>query len=264
MPFLTIFKQSFVNVLRANIPANLHNYQDDERWVLHVDTRSSRDLETRVELKSALQFDEPDKDNLKDLENAIRLHKSLQHLTPLQARDPRLWTRMAHVDAWAYMRQRWPLERFAGDASKGARFVEARYFVAQNEGRALLRNGIARLWWVAHLSHDAARNNPYELTTVLLSTLDITQQILERNMGRAPVVVTGFLEFLLANKDLLLTRGDQNRTRIRLLAKFLNMYGGVCLLDCVSQSDIMKALGEELDRIRQAEDQKREKAVAVK
>lgn len=66
-----------------------------------------------------------------------------------------------------------------------ARFIEARYFVAQNEGRALLRNGIARLWWVAHLSHDATRNNPYELTAALLYTLDITQQILEWNCKSA-------------------------------------------------------------------------------
>jgi hypothetical protein len=213
-------------------------------------------LETRVQLNSALDLDEPQDGNLKDLENSIRIHKALRQLTPLQARDPRVWTRIVHLDAWTYMRKRWPLERFSRDVEKGARFVARRYFVPQNEGRALLRNGIARLWWTAHLSYDHARDNPYELTGVLLSTLDITQQILERSMGRAPAVLTGFLELLMRNKDRLLTGGDQNRTRIRRLAKFLNMYGGVCLLDCLSETDIIKLLDMELERVLSTEEQK--------
>jgi hypothetical protein len=77
----------------------------------------------------------------------------------------------------------------------------------------------------------------------------ITQQILERNMGRAPVVLTGFLEFLFQNKSMLLTGGDQNRVRIRKLAIALNLYGGVCLLDTLSQMDILKILGVELQRV---------------
>ena len=179
--------------------------------------------------------------------NAI--HKLLSQLTPLQARDPRLWTRLAHVDCWQYMRKRWPLERFGTNAEKGSRFITSRYFIAQDDSRALLRNGMARLWWTAHMSHDPSRNNPYELTSVLLYTLDITQQILERNMGRSPVILTGFLEFLLQNKTQLLTGGDRNRDRIRKLAKGLNLYGGVCLLDSLSQMDILKILGTEFQRI---------------
>jgi Family of unknown function (DUF6339) len=259
MPFITIFRKVFADSLRSSIPTNLSRYRYDHRWVLESGTRSSRDLETRLEIKSALNFDEPDKGDLKDLENAIRLHKLLRHLTPLQARDPRLWTRLAHVEGWPYMRKRWHLERFGADSDKGARFISARYFVPQSESRALLRNGIARLWWTAQVTYDAERNNPYELTTVLFSTLDITQQILERNMGRAPTIVKGFLEFLLQNKKTLLTRGDQNRTRIRRLAKFLNMYGGVCLLDCLTQTDIIKLLGAELDRALASENSNKSK-----
>ncbi len=197
-------------------------------------------------MKTAISLDEPDGENLKDLENAIRVHKALQQLTPLQARDPRVWTRLAHVDCWRYMRERWPVERWEKDgADKAARNVVERYFVPRTDSRALLRNGIARLWWTAQLTYDSTRDNPYELTAVLLSSLDITQQILERNMGRGPKILTGFLEFLLQNKSELLTGGDKNRDRIRRLAKFLNMYGGVCLLDCLSQTDMIRVLSAE-------------------
>jgi len=220
---------------------------------MRLGSRGSRDLETKFELKASLDLDEPEDRNLKDLENAIRVHKALRHLTPLQARDPRLWTRFTHVVFWSYMRKRWPVERFADDPEKAARFIESRYFVAQSQSRALLRNGIARLWWTAHLSHDSTRSNPYELTAVLLSTLDITQQILERNMGRAPIVLAGFLEFLMLNRKVLLAGKDENRDRIRRLAKFLNVYGGVSILDCLSQAEISKLLNAELKRILSAE-----------
>jgi len=250
MPFLTIFRQSFADALKNSVPTNLSNYSREDRWVNQLGTRTSREIETRVEMKSALNLDEPDDDNLKDLENAIRVHKSLQQLTPLQARDPRVWTRLAHADCWKYMRARWPVERWEKDgAEKAARNVVERYFVPRSDSRALLRNGIARLWWTACLTYDSSRDNPYELTGVLLSTLDITQQILERNMGRGPEILTGFLEFLLQNRAELLTGGDKNRERIRNLAKALNMYGGVCLLDCLSQTDIIRVLSAELGRI---------------
>jgi hypothetical protein len=246
---LTIFKETFVNSLRGSVRANLPKYGEDNAWASELGLRSQRDLETSVELKAPLELLEPTNGDLKDIENAIRVHKALPHLTPLQARDPRLWTRLGHVEGWAYMRKRWPIEKHTKDQGEATRFIESRYFVTQAQSRALLRNGIARLWWTAKVSHDPARDNPYELATVLLSTLDITQQILERGIGRAPSVLMGFLEFLNRNKELLLTGGDENRIRIRRFAKFLNMYGGVCILDSLSQPQIMALLEAELARI---------------
>ena len=260
MPFLTIFRGAFVGSLRSNIAVNLDKYLRNDAWVKEIGNRTIRDLETRIELKGSIEL-EPDPDKEKDLENAIRVHKALQQLTPLQARDPRLWTRLAHNECWQYMRTRWGIERSGGDTDKGVRFITSRYFIAQDDSRALLRNGIARLWWAAHMSFDATRNNPYELTSVLLYMMDITQQILERNIGRAPVILTAFLEFLLQNRGLLLTGGDRNRARIRQLAIGLNLYGGVCLLDCLTQMDVLKIMGAEFQRILESE---KTKAPAVK
>lgn len=249
MSSLTIFKSTLVNALHSSISMNLDKYLRDEVWVAEVSTTSNRDMHTGVELAEHLDLGFPDNGNLKDIENAIRFHKALRHLTPLQARDPRVWTRLAHIEFWQYMRLRWPVEKHMSNRDRAARFVETRYFVAQSQSRALLRNGIGRLWWTAQLSHDPDRDNPYELTTVLLSTLDITQQIVERGMGRASNIIKGFLEFLLRNSDTLLTRGDRNRARIRRLAKYLNMYGGLCVLDLLSRSEVMDLLNKELARI---------------
>ena len=249
MSTLLIFKSGLVNELCGSVRMNLDRYLRDDVWVTGVSTSGNRDMPTGVEPLQPFSLGPPADGNLKDIENAISLHRALRCLTPLQARDPRLWTRLAHVEFWSYMRSRWPAERHSGKPDKAVRFVRSRYFVAQNQSRALLRHGIARLWWTAQLSHDPDRENPYELTAVLLSTLDTTQQIVERGLGRASNVMRGFLQFLLQSSGTLLTGGDVNRVRIRRLAKHLNMHGGVCLLDLLSQGELMDLLDRELVRI---------------
>lgn len=243
---LKIFRENFVNRLRGSIAENLPSYRFDESW---IDDLPGRTHETTIEPTEELNLREPDGDDLKDIENAIHLHRALSFLTPLQARDPRLWTRLTHVEGWQYMRKRWGMERFGRDKGKAERFVVSRYFVAQNQSRALLRNGLARLWWYGYLTFDLDRENPYELTGVLLSRLDITQQLLERNFGRIASVTNGFLEFLLRNKNRLLGAGDEKRVRIRELAKHLNLRGGITLLDSFDKSGVIELLENEFARI---------------
>jgi integrase len=54
MPFLTIFRQSFADSLKSSVPANLANYHRDDKWANQIGTRTSRELETRVEMRSAV------------------------------------------------------------------------------------------------------------------------------------------------------------------------------------------------------------------
>jgi hypothetical protein len=242
---LTILRETFTNTLRGSIKENLGRYSQDNPWLSEAAGNAVWKLPTDVVPEEPVDdFVEPSADDLKDLENATHMHKSLPNLTLRQARDPRLWTRLTHVELWPYMRHRWPIERHVSDPAKAVRFIESRYFVAKSESRALLRNGAARLWWSAKLSYDPSRADPYELTAVLLSSLDITQQLLERSLGRAPAVVHGFLDFLRAKGDLL-KGGNRSREQIRRLAKFLNLTGGVCVLDCLSKTEITAILEDE-------------------
>jgi hypothetical protein len=263
MPNITIFKSTFVESLRIDIPKNLERYLDDSLWVTSLGGPSFQDIPTSLGLREPLlDLAEPEASDHKDIDNAIRLHKAMPEFTRLQARDPRLWTRLAHIDLWPYMRKRWPIEKYMKDGVKVAQGrVLERYFVAQSQSRALMRNGIARLWWGAYLTHEPNRSNPYELTAVLFYTLDIAQQILERGLGRAPGVLTGFLEFLLKHQAELLTGGEVNRTRIRTLAKFLNMHGGVCILDCLTKAQVIDLLEQQYAIILERAPEARTEAV---
>lgn len=257
MATLSIFAEHFTSRLRTSVRDHLDWYQSEDSWVEDFAEGGKWELPTSVEPKlpaktpMAKLLAAKAGDDHQDLENSIRLHKALQALAPIQARDPRLWARLAHVEFWPYMRRRWPIERYLPDREKAARYVEERYFVPKAEGRALLRNGVARLWWYSHMTYDADRgNNPYELTGVLLRNLDITQQILERSMGRSRVVLVAFLEFLLENPELLESGGDATRAKVRALAKALNVYGGVALLDCLTTGSIKAHLAKELARVQ--------------
>jgi hypothetical protein len=147
------------------------------------------------------------------------------------------------------MRKRWPVENYHTDDQR-IRNISKHYFISRSDSRGVLENGVAGLWWYAKLTYDKARDNPYELTGVLLSKLDIAQQILERNLGRAPSVLTGFLEFLLINKDELLINGNVARRNIRTLVKLLNLNGGVCLLDSLTRSQVIATLDAEFKRLQ--------------
>lgn len=255
MANILIFRSQYVDALRMDIPKNLKKYTTDAVWVTSVGTSSDRNVRTGLALRTKeVELLEPDSEDHKDIENAIRLHKAMPEFTRLNGRDPRLWTRLSHVELWPYMRKRWPIEKYLKDGDKVAQGrVLERYFIAQSQSRALMRNGVARLWWGAYLTFDPKRSNPYELTAVLFHTLDIAQQILERGMGRAPSVLHGFLEFLLKYRTELLTRGDLKRVRIRKLAKFLNMHGGVCILDSLSKDAVMDLLETEFVQIKALE-----------
>jgi hypothetical protein len=244
-----VLRESFVDRLRNSIRDNVRKYKYDESWVEEFANGGSWEFNSHLKPEEELKLLNPSNNDLKDLENSIRLYKALSFLTPVQARDPRLWTRLAHVEFWPYMRKRWEVERYGSDIPKVERFILSRYFVGQNQSRSLLRNGIARLWWYGRITHDPDRKNPFELTGVLLDQLDITQQILERNLGRSRHVTTGFLEFLSRHRNELLGSGDGKRAKVRHLAKQLNLYGGITLLDCLGQTEIIAFLEDEFERL---------------
>lgn len=247
MTQIKVLRQAFLTKLAGSIGANLPRYKRETPWLQEFAAGTKWELPTQLTPVGSFALLNPTESDLKDADNAVRLHKALPTLTPIQARDPRLWTRLAHVEFWTYMRARWPLEKQKDDIARAERVIRGRYFVARNESRALLRNGIARLWWSAHLALDPGRENPYELVPVLFSSLDVTQQILERNIGRAPSVVRAFLTFLQSNPEIL-EGGDANRAQIRRLAKFLNLTGGVCVLDCLTESAVLDLLQKEHSR----------------
>lgn len=242
---LDLFKTNHVLHLQGNVAHNLMRYTERKSWAGKPTGGGSVRLTSALEPAIPLDLEMPEGGELKDFENTKIIYSAFPNLTPLQARDPRLWVRLTHMECWAYMRKRWDVSCQTGDTAKQT-YVLEHYFVRQSQSRMLLRNGIARLWWYGHLTHDPKRADPWELTRVLLSSLDIAKNLLERNMGRAHGVRIGFLDYLRKNETSLGATAEQRRNRIRALARFVNLRGGVTLLDCLTPSDVEAALATEI------------------
>jgi hypothetical protein len=170
---------------------------------------------------------------LYDLENCLSLFSAYPNLTFHQAASENLWAYMTHVQYWEYMRRRWPVENIEG---RQENYIKEHYFLKGGSDRSLIHNGIARLWWYAKLTYDATAEQPSRLTEVLLSQLDITQNLLERSWGSSRSLLLGCLEFLAANPKL--TKGTKGRFRIRDLFKSITLEGGISVLDMRSKEEV--------------------------
>lgn len=226
---LSYMKRSYLDQLQANISRNMELYSNDVQWLDEYFGGSAHSVESSIEVSSVSLETGPEA----DLENTRRLHSALHSLTPAQASDERLWTHLAHVTFWAYMRARWPV----GPGTD----VMQRYFYSSS--KSPVRNGIARLWWYGHLSYDQTRDDPYELTAVLVRRHDVAQNLLERSLGRSRRVTKAILEVILDRES---AGKEVDRERYRGMLKHLNRLGGVTILDALAQDDIADIVREQL------------------
>ncbi len=136
-----------------------------------------------------------------DVNNAPKVHDYLGEMDRANASDARLWSYLALATYRAYMEKRWPLKQGAGD-DNWKRRVKDRWLLhngAITRGR-LIRHGIARLWWIAHLTfrHDLADSSkpqdPYIYTREVFKSEDRINALFDREAGAIPTVFTAVLD----------------------------------------------------------------------
>lgn len=231
-----LLRTAHLETLRANIANNAKRYESATAWLADYFGGSEWSLPATVEIPDDLELLVPtDESSLLDVENAKILYAALKHLTPTQAADERLWVYLSHVRFWPYMRARWGVEKYA-DNPRLAEVIQERYFFMPDRPRALIRNGIARLWWYGYTTYDGARADEFELTYVLLKTLDVAQSVLERNFSRNRIVAHAVLDVL--RRLELQGTPFYDRAKVRELAKFLVQLGGVTIIDALDGPEI--------------------------
>jgi hypothetical protein len=226
---LQFFSGKFVARLRESAAANFDKYGADTSW---LETFAAG--QTHIH-ESNLIVDPPpalvtsaDNNSEHDAENAKRVFSWLRNLTPALAMEERLWAHLTHCAFPEYMSVRWPVE------SESA--VHRRYLFEGKSFAALSRNGVARLWWAGHLTIDEKRTNPFELTDVLFLRQDIQVALLERSIGKCRNIRTSVLEFLRDNSYWM--SEESFGRRIQVLARELNLLGGVAVLDALPASEV--------------------------
>ncbi|MFC6671838.1 DUF6339 family protein [Marinobacterium aestuariivivens] len=137
-----------------------------------------------------------------DIENAPCVHEYLGELKLANAADARLWNYLAFGTYRTYMEARWPLLASDSDRDAWKRRVKDRWMLpigSITRGR-LVRHGIARLWWVAHLTYSPhategiAKDDPYAYTREVFRSEDRLNAIFDREVGAFPHVRAAVLD----------------------------------------------------------------------
>ena len=178
-----------------------------------------------------------------NFENACTIYDALK-LTPVEATDVRLWTYLAHVPFWNYMKKRFPIEKIP--VEKQAKYVLDHWFINGLTPRNISRHGIALLWWSAHLTYDPEKG--YELTKELFSTIDYTNLLITGTQGRSKNFRMALLEFAVENKPLF---SERKQEKLRLLMRKLNCLSGYRLLIHLPKEELKKVFAKYEPELRQ-------------
>ena len=238
-------KPNFLDTLKTNITTNISYYSAPTSWLDNGSESADWYLESHLML--------PDGINLKDsggsdddYENTKTIYTAMKDLSLAIAIDERFWAYLTHSTYWPYMIKRWPVDK--SSAKKKEQFIREHYFFMTNKARALTRNGISRLWWFGRVSYDEKREDPFELTKVLLATQDVAQTLLERSFSRNDTVTKSILTCLLERQKT--NKGNPfNRENFRTVARTLNAAGGVASLDTLAEEDITQICWDKFDQV---------------
>lgn len=212
----------------------LDDFFEDDSWC-----SSSRISAEKFTLKA------PDENGLYDLTNSRMLFNALINLKPHQAVEERIWCYFTHVECWKYMRKRWPAEDYAESKRKLERGIIERYFMSSKTRRALIRNGVSRLWWFGFLSYEENSADPFQFTKVLLSRQDTAESLLGRNFSSSTKILKSALK---AVKNFSEKNGDMpKRSAVREMCRRINYMGGVVVLDALSSDELVKRFEAVLD-----------------
>lgn len=176
----------------------------------------------------------------REVHNGIGVFEHFRPQDSVNAADRRLWTYLALITFREYMDARWPLR----DEAQWKSRAKERWVMRLPNRRALVKHGIARLWWLTRLTYDETGKHPlslrtpgdsYAYTRVALSNEDRIQSIFERELGSSPEIMRAILESLV---DSSMPAGDA----VKKITKEVTLVSGYRELTSLSSGQLREAL----------------------
>lgn len=247
-------KNKALDSLQKNIEENLEKYQSDSCWIdqFFIEKEAPKYFfDTGIEVPDyELIIGGPET----DFQNAKILFEAFKgKLNPIQASDLRLWSYLAHVQHWDYMRKRWQIDVSNEDEDpdddkkspreKAIERIKKRYFFYNGLSKDYVRHGIARLYWSVYLTYDESNENPYEYTELLFNKQDVLVNIGERSYGRNKTIALAALKELKKYPEL-------SRDDTRLFFLKLNQAGAITVLDFLSEEQAIELCGKLMEEVQ--------------
>ncbi|WP_274541764.1 DUF6339 family protein [Staphylococcus chromogenes] len=169
-----------------------------------------------------------------DPKNGEILHRSLHMLSPVQASQEKFWLgmTMTYYKDYLYYRLNDELSK-----NKDERIKTALTSYKNGLKRALFVNVLSRLWWVGHLTYDATREDPYELTKFFCESDFSARAVIffSSNFTSNKELGLGILSAIYRLKQ---DGVDIKRDHFVQANKYLNLIGGVTLLDLKTRAEV--------------------------
>ena len=186
----------------------------------------------------------PSKASEDELASISSVFLAMKELPNAVAMDERLWAGIAIDLCWDYVRRRWDIaELFEKNDKSAVTKVGEHFFFMHNARRSFTRNAISRLWWLGRLTYDEGLADPFARTRVVAQDLGYIVDLLERNFSNNRRISTEFVDAVEKARDEVRPAGGVIlRPELRTLCKYLNMLGGVYILDSLPEGMIYKKI----------------------
>jgi len=237
---LRYFREGHLAQLKKGVKdsAILNLYSKKDVWLDEYFDENNWSVDSNIFIQK-IELMKPDDQGLHDLENTRFIYDELKILKPYHANEERIWAYFTHSVFWDYMISRWPNEERSNNS------IIERYFFSGQSKRALLRNGISRLWWFGYMTYDEKYADPYMLTKVLLSKQDIAESIMGRAFSNNRKIIKSILIVLKEYNENIGSYPERNI--LRNLCEYLSYIGGVMVLDVLTKNELEVMLREALD-----------------
>lgn len=234
---LRYFTEEAYDKLLSDIPGNAEKYSEENDWL--PEYFGSENDYYKISSVEVSEFEplyipgrkDDAQKSREDLENTKRLHRAFINLTPYQASIKYMWTYLCHaIPAYRnYIRDRWMQDERENT-------IRNRFFVTDYTS-LLNDNALSRLWWFGHLTYDPHRENPYELTEILLANQTICTDVMDTSNRMNPDRIRGIL---MAIKDFKneIPNGEGITEYFRECKKYLNHYAAVTILESLTPEEI--------------------------
>lgn len=237
-----------LNTLKSSLDAYLPYFAEETNAALIA--KLKEDLETD-EIFRDTNYVFPDeelsssKESDAELGSIKAVYGAMKDLPSAVAMDERLWAGIAIDLGWKYVRERWDIQLMFAQKDKSLKNkIHEHFFFMHNPRRSFTRNAISRLWWLGSLTYD--EKNPedqYRRTRVVTADLGYVVDLLERNFSNNRRISSEFVDAVEAAREKVKAEGKVIlRPELRILCKYLNMLGGVYILDSMPEGKIYQKI----------------------
>lgn len=237
-----------LNTLKSSLDAYLPYFAEETNAALIA--KLKEDLETD-EIFRDTNYVFPDeelsssKESDAELGSIKAVYGAMKDLPSAVAMDERLWAGIAIDLGWKYVRERWDIQSMFAQKDKSLKNkIHEHFFFMHNPRRSFTRNAISRLWWLGSLTYDEKNlEDPYRRTRVVTADLGYVVDLLERNFSNNRRISSEFVDAVEAAREKVKAEGKVIlRPELRILCKYLNMLGGVYILDSMPEGKIYQKI----------------------